>query len=254
MKYINMGNVMMRSVKPILNELIPPFLNRLSKSLYLSFLGLRIDLRNRFSGKIFCIGFNKTGTTSVEYALRTFGYRLGNQAVGEMLLPDWYKEDYNRLIRFCHKYDTFQDIPFSCPGTYRFLDKAFPYAKFILTVRDSRDQWYQSLVKFHIKKFSSDKNRPPNENDLKNAMYRYKGYGLDYLKMVFNYPKVSLYDFDYYTNLYEKHNTDTIDYFKDHPDKLLVLNVSEPDAYQALASFLNIKVSDKSRFPWKNKT
>lgn len=213
-----------------------------------------LGLTNKFSGKIFCVGLNKTGTTSVEQALKEFKYPLGNQPAAEMLLPDWNIRDFSRIIRYCHSYQAFQDIPFSLPETYRFLDEAFPDAKFILTIRDSKEQWFQSLVRFHTKLFSSDKSRPPTREDLENAAYRYKGFGLDVMKAAYNFPNAALYDFESYTNLYERHNRHVVEYFDNRPGKLLILNVSETDAYQKLAAFLNITVSRESRFPWKNKT
>ncbi|MDH4203787.1 MAG: hypothetical protein OEV87_12970 [Phycisphaerae bacterium] len=240
--------------KKILKELTPPALFRLMVKLYLSCSRPRINSSNRFQGKVFCIGFNKTGTTSIGQALIEFGYSLGSQSVAEMLLIDWHRQDFDRLIRFCQTADAFQDIPFSLPGTYRHIDEAFPDAKFILTVRDTEQQWFQSLVRFHTKWFSSDKSRLPDENDLKNALYLYKGSVLDAMRMVFNYPTVALYDEAYYTQLYQQHNQEVTEYFKDKTGKLLKLNLSHPIAYQELAAFLNITVSDKSRFPWKNKT
>lgn len=200
------------------------------------------------------MGFNKTGTTSLGKALSDFKYRVGNQSVGEMLISDWYKQDYDRIIRYCHIADAFQDVPFSLPGTYQFLDAVFPDAKLILTIRDSSTQWFESLVKYHTKLFSSDKKRFPDADDLAKASYRYKGFVLDAMKMVFHYPEVELYDFEYYTKLYEEHNSNVIQYFQGRDGKLLVLNVAAKNAYQELAGFLNITVPDKSRFPWENKT
>ena len=109
-------------------------------------------------------------------------------------------------------------------------------------------------MKFHTKLFSSDVNRPPNETDLANALYRYKGHILNVMEKVYNYPQIALYDFDYYTKIYEDHSSDIESYFAGRPDKLLILNVSESDAYQRLADFLNIQVPPKKKFPWKNKT
>jgi hypothetical protein len=240
--------------KRILKELMPPFLFRWTVSSYHLYRSPRINSANRFSGKVFCIGFNKTGTTSVEQVLRDFRYKIGNYAVASMLLLDWYKKDYDRIIRFCRIAQAFQDIPFSLPGTYYCLDEAFPDAKFILTIRDSEDQWFQSLVKFHTKRFSSDKSRPPDQKDLENTPYPYYGFILDVMKMVYNYPIVKLYDYEYYTTLYNQHNQEVMAYFMDKPDKLLVLNVSQPNAYQNLASFLNVTVPKYVKFPWKNKT
>jgi len=241
-------------LRRIFRELSPPFLYKLVEGFYSTHRYYIINSENKFSEKVFCIGFNKTGTTSVEQALSNFGYCLGNYGIAVMLLFDWYRRDCSRLIRFCQTAQAFQDIPFSLPETYRYLDEAFPDAKFILTIRDSKDLWFQSLVKYHTKRFSSDKSRPPTQEDLGNTGYPYKGFLLDMMKAVYNYPTVTLYDYEYYTTLYERHNSDVIQYFQGRPDKLQVLNLSRPNAYQELASFLNVTISQNAVFPWENKT
>ena len=100
-----------------------------------------VGLRNP---KIFCIGGNKTGTTSIKKVLEDLGYRIGDQRTAELLMEDWGKRDLRRLIRYCHTADAFQDVPFSYVYTFQAMDAAFPGSKFILTLRNSYDQWYQS--------------------------------------------------------------------------------------------------------------
>ena len=95
-------------------------------------------------GKIFCVGRNKTGTTSLEQALRGFNYRLGNQRQGELLLDDWARRDFRRIAQLAASADAFQDTPFSLPFTYQTLDAAFPGSKLILTLRSSPQDWYES--------------------------------------------------------------------------------------------------------------
>ena len=51
--------------------------------------------------KLFCIGFNKTGTTSLAAALFSFGLRVGDQAQAELLLDDWARRDFRRIIAYC---------------------------------------------------------------------------------------------------------------------------------------------------------
>ncbi len=204
--------------------------------------------------KYFCIGFNKTGTTSVEKSLRSFGLSLGDQATSEMLVFDWAKGEFDRILRFCEMADAFQDIPFSLPGTYKHLYKQYPEAKFILTVRDSSEQWFDSLVRFHAKIFSSNKKHIPTEDDLNNSLYRYKGYSLDVIKILYNYPEISLYDKLSYIDKYEQHIVDVLDFFQDKPESLLVINVSEEDAYNKLADFVGVNVDKRMSFPWENRT
>jgi hypothetical protein len=102
-------------------------------------------------GKIFCIGMNKTGTTSLEKFMELHGYACGDQVSGELLLTDFASGNFQSIIDFCQTADFFQDLPFSAPNCYKVLRVNYPDAKYILTVRDSAETWYNSLVRFHEK-------------------------------------------------------------------------------------------------------
>ncbi len=204
--------------------------------------------------KIFCIGQNKTGTTSLEKLLSLFGFKIGNQSVGEILSLDWLiNKEPQRVIKYCHTADVFQDVPFSYPGLYRELDKAFPNSKFILTVRESPDEWFESLVRFHTKVFSSDASRPPNEDDLKNATYCYKGYAFEVLALLYGYPKIALYDESAYKNHYMRDNDEKRTYFRDRPDNFIEINLAVKEDFQRLCKFLSVETTIKD-FPWLNRS
>lgn len=197
--------------------------------------------------KVFCIGFNKTGTTSLKHALRSLKYRIGKQSTAESMLADWAKQDFKNIIRYCRSADVFQDIPFSLPGTYKALDTAFPNSRFILTVRNSSEEWFASLKRYHEKLFNEG--NPIEEKHLADAHYHQKGWMLDCMRLIFDYPNTPLYDKDAYIRIYEQHNQAIIDYFKDRPNDLLILNVGEPDAYNQLRLFLGFAPSNDP-FPW----
>ena len=98
--------------------------------------GYLSQLRDAMAGKpggrkVFCIGRNKTGTTSIEAALQGFGLRMGLQARGEMLKGDWAKRDFARIVALCRTADAFQDVPFSNADTFRAVDAAYPGSRFI---------------------------------------------------------------------------------------------------------------------------
>ncbi len=209
---------------------------------------------NKTYDKIFCVGFNKTGTTSIGEFLKVSGLTLGNQAVAEVLGEDWaiYKRA-ERIIKYCHTADAFQDVPFMYPGLYKVLDKEFPNSKFILTVRDNAEQWYDSLVRFHTKLFSSDKSRTPDEEDKKNALYRYKGYIMDNSKYFWGYPQIPLYDETAYKKMYLEHNQSVREYFQKRPDDFIEVNVANQSDFSTLCKFLNIQ-TNRNQFPWENKT
>ncbi len=202
--------------------------------------------------KIFCIGFGKTGTTTLEKTLKEFNFKLGDQNTGELLVFDWFNKDFSKILELSKTAEAFQDVPFCLPYTYIFLDQYFPKAKFILTERNTSDQWYNSIVKFHSKLWSDGTN-PPSKSDLMNAKYRYKGYAYDSFKLLFNTSDEDLYNKDKLIESYLNHNYIVKEYFRYKPEKLLTINVSKKSDYFRLCDFLNKKPLRDS-FPWENKT
>jgi hypothetical protein len=69
--------------------------------------------RKKFN-KIFCIGYNKTGTTTLETVLRLYGFNLPNQQEQEARLTrQCFSTNYLELSDFVRRFDAFQDLPFS---------------------------------------------------------------------------------------------------------------------------------------------
>lgn len=202
--------------------------------------------------KLFCIGLNKTGTTTLETVLKQFQYKLGNQAKAELLIEDWHRGNFKPIIKFCSTAEAFQDIPFSLPHTYKALDENFKNAKFILTERDSAEQWYTSLTRFHSKLWA-DGERIPTIEDLKKADYRAPGYTYRANRYMYNTPESDPYNKAQMLKFYNAHNQAVKSYFKNRPEKLLTINVSNASDYAKLCLFLNKPVS-ATDFPWKNKT
>jgi hypothetical protein len=131
-------------------------------------------LKNRYNAikvagrlKVFCIGLNKTGTTSVKSAFEELNFIVGNEADAKKLLNPWLKRDFKPIVQYCKTAQAFQDSPFSFPYTYIILDYAFPGSKFILTVRDDAEEWYNSITRFHAKLWGDGK--IPKKSDLLNA-------------------------------------------------------------------------------------
>jgi hypothetical protein len=201
--------------------------------------------------KVFCIGKNKTGTTSLARALTELGFRVGEQALSARLLSDWAKRDFRRLILYCHTAQAFQDVPFSLPFTFQILDLKFPGSRFILSVRDDPEQWYHSLINFYSTVFS--KGNAPTLDDLKAAAYVYPGWAYQAHELINNTPANDPFNKDILIANYSAHNHAVTDYFRHRPEDLLVLNVAEPGAYKKLCQFVGKPEIDKE-FPWENKT
>src|SRR5699024_8992024 len=125
--------------------------------------------------KIFGIGLNKTATTSLKSDVDELVYVVGHQRTAELLMDYCAKRDFSSILCYCKTAQFFQDVLFSKPYIFVVLDHEFPNSKFILTVRDTAEQWYNSLTKFHAKKWGKE-GRIPTKEDLQKAQYIYEGW------------------------------------------------------------------------------
>lgn len=104
---------------------------------------LALELRRlrygRPQAKVFCVGFQKTGTTSLQYALSLLGYRVAG--IMDANVHETPAALHAECLRFLPQFDAFADNPW--PLYFREFDAMFPDAKFILTTRDP-DRWYAS--------------------------------------------------------------------------------------------------------------
>jgi hypothetical protein len=202
--------------------------------------------------KIFCIGRNKTGTTSIQKAFVDLGFRVGDQRTAELLYDKhYYRREFRPFVDYCRSAQVFQDIPFSCPYLYVTLDQAFPGSKFILSVRKDSDQWYSSITRFYSKLWGAD-GELPTADQLRSALYMRPGFAYELMKLYgtndhepFHKPTL--------TSHYERYNAGVKDYFAHRPADLLVIDVGEPGSYQRFIDFLGISSPFKD-FPWENKT
>jgi len=205
-----------------------------------SFCRLIID-KQRVKGKVkyFCIGRNKTGTTSLKRAFEDLGFTVGDQRKAEILYgKHYFKGNFQPIIDYCKTAQVFQDVPFSHPETYKHLDKAYPGSNFILTLRDNPEQWYRSITRFHAKLFGRE-GKVPTAKDLKEAQYVWPGFMYNVVR-VHGTPDEEPYNKEILIAHYQKYNRDVLNYFKDRSDDLLVINVAEKGAYQKFIDFLGV--------------
>jgi len=201
--------------------------------------------------KIFCIGRGKTGTTSLEESLKELGFKVGNQRKGELLIRDYHKNNFQPIIELAKTADAFQDIPFSYPNTYKHLDKAYPNSKFILSIRNSADEWYNSVIRFHSQIFGRGKK--PSVEQLKKSKWVWEGCIYETMQNLYNTPADDPYNKEILINHYISYNQKIIDYFKDRPNDLLVINLKDENSYLDFSKFLN-KKPKRSSFPHLNRS
>lgn len=214
--------------------------------------------------RFFGVGLNKSGTTSLNQAMKKLGFTIGNQYKAERLLPQWINRDFQAIVNFVRDDGSlfFQDVPFSMDFTHITLDTAFPGSKFILTERSGSDVWFESLRNFHGKHFNGTKLNETIWNsatvsDLKRSDYNYKGFIYDRIKAGYylsdNDEERLLHNKKHFIGIYERHNLAIKQYFHHRPHDLLVLNVEEDDAMEKLCNFVG-KPCPGKRFPHRNPT
>ena len=175
--------------------------------------------------KVFCIGFQKTGTTSMEAALGELGYKV-TSIFGKALPLDELRRSYAaRGLEIAEEYDAVQDMPW--PLLYRELDQAFPGSKFILTWRES-DRWLKSICSH----FGSNP-----------AVLQQLTYGEDAPYPVGHEA--------HYVKVYETHNAEVRRYFAERKEDFLEMNLSKGDGWNVLCPFLGEPMPD-SPFPRTN--
>lgn len=186
--------------------------------------------------KIFCIGSNKTGTTSLTECLKILGYSVCPENIffkKTKYFEDVQKGNYNSVLEFVKKYDDFEDRPWNHTDFYRILDSEFPDSKFILTVRNEKN-WINSYKRWS------------NKINLQNQPF-YKiisqiCYGVD--------------DFLSHENLMVKkfveRNQEIKKYFL-NTDKLLVIDIEEEPNWKSICYFLNKEIPNIN-FPHLNRT
>ena len=193
----------------------------------------------KFKGKIFCLGTQKTGTTTMKSILvDTFGYKCSHNPLITCddtrldpymndILPSAVATDdiswvihskpfYNDFIQSVMSSNVFADSPWY--HLYPFYDQLIPsnHSKFILTVRDSTRDVLNSRLKMLIRNLIKKRNLDDNLQ-------------LDYTNAS-QYLHLRLYDF-WMLNArnYELHNQHVIEYFtkRGRLNDLLVINLVE---------------------------
>ena len=172
--------------------------------------------------KVFCIGFHKTGTTSLAQALTHLGLKVtGPNGVKD---PNIAVNALPLALELVPKFDAFQDNPW--PILYKELYQEFPDAKFILTYRDP-----EAWIKSQIRHFG-EKSTPMRE-----WIYGVgcpAGNEAVYLKR------------------YRDHYHEVAEFFKKRRKPLLVMNLEKGDAWEKLCPHLGLPIPDQP-FPHANK-
>jgi len=174
--------------------------------------------------KVFGIGFQKTGTSSLGLAFEELGYRTASYWQFRDFANDagvTREKLWTRMREVMGaSFDAGKDTPF--PIFYRELDVEYPGSKFILVIRET-EKWFQSAL--------DDFGSHPNEIH----------------RLIYGVPAPAGRR-DVWVARYERHNREVQEYFAGRPADLLTLHLDEGEVgWAPICRFLNAETPDK---PW----
>jgi hypothetical protein len=185
--------------------------------------------------KVFGIGLSCTGTKSLTTALNMLTINVIHYPNDETTQQELMDGNYEFSI--LNYWDGITDI--TVAPYYAQLDKIYPDSKFILTVRD-KESWLKSLeAHWGIKKVFDDapiqESRMQVRRLLWNTIYGSYHFNADRLSYV-----------------YDLHYKNVLDYFKERPESLLILDICQGEGWEKLCPFFDLPIHDKP-FPGTTK-
>lgn len=170
--------------------------------------------------KLFGIGLNKTGTSTLGVCFEQLGFRLMSSRSD--IMAKYLRGDKDALFTLCDAYDAFEDWPY--PLAYKDLYERYgDEAKFILTLRKSPETWLRSLKKHSLRSH-------PRRNSQMLAYGHSYPHGLE----------------EQFLELYRQHTRDVVEFFaaKNATHQLKIINWEDGDGWIELCSFLEMPVPD----------
>lgn len=176
--------------------------------------------------KVFGIGLNKTGTSSLKTCMKLWGF--AHMSYDLDAFNAYRNEDWAYLKSVCDSHDSFENWPWAL--MYEKVHDWYPDAKFILTVRKDADTWFTSLSR-HGKRI---------------------GPLVDYELYIYGYA-IPDENRQAHIDFYHAHNKRVEEFFADKPGKLIRVCWEQGNGWPELSSFLNQPLP-QSEFPHSNKT
>lgn len=160
--------------------------------------------------KFFGLGYPRTGTTSLARAMGILGYKWIDGASGA----------YEEIKKTDYAGDSI------IPILFMDLDKKWPNSKFIYLIRDV-NSWLNSCERHFHKKY------PTNSKNMTSR------------RIMFGNPYFSR---EHFKKVYERHDKIVREYFKDRPNDLLIMKIS--DGWEKLCPFVEKPIPNQP-FPYK---
>lgn len=210
--------------------------------------------------KIFCLGLNKTATTSIAHDLDNLGvisYPRLNESKYNGFLLNLFNDNIGTFIDFVEnsEFMFFNDVPISITEIGKKLIRYTPNSKFILSVRSKPELWVNSVKKFFKDNIKNNELNPyVVSNPIIHFEKRFTNYG--YLAGLFESWDLNRFDGSLDEKLYKYylyHNKEIRKQLIKYNCEWIEIDVTKEGELKRLTDFLGI-YNTKENFSHLNKT
>lgn len=175
--------------------------------------------------RVFGIGMHKTATTSLHAAFEILGLDSAHWKSVQWARNIWEEMKNQGNSPTLERHYAVSDLPL--PLLFRELDAAYPGSKFILTTRDE-GRWIQSVRKHWSR-----------ANDFRDTWRKADAFAQEIHAALYGQAH---FDAKLFTARYRRHNAEVLEYFKDRPNDLLVMDMDDQAGWLELCGFLKLPI------------
>lgn len=197
--------------------------------------------------KIFNIGLPRTGTTSLNQALNALGFKSIHN-------PKYFRK-HAMEGRYHFENNDWRALTNFGEHFYPQLDQAYPNSKFILTVRDEMD-WLKSWER-QIGDSTGDEipTRWAWTRPLRLWERKIRRIFAHDTRITHMHARIDIFGtYKFHAErclyVYRLHRKNVLEYFKERPHDLLVIDICGGDGWEKLCPFLDVDIPGVP-FPWK---
>jgi hypothetical protein len=183
------------------------------------------EKKSFLDSKIIILSFQRNATQSMHSFLKSCGlegiHHINSRKQSYCFEGYSLKKIQEEIQQYEPEFKHFSDAPYFL--MYEYFDKKYPNSKFILVTRDKYD-WLKSFKELLLKEIVAD--------PVSFACYQ------EYMENITPYNIVNSTD-DELLKMYEKHNNDVVEYFKDK-NNLFIIDINDLQKKEKISNFLNI--------------
>ncbi|MFD0980286.1 sulfotransferase family protein [Tropicimonas aquimaris] len=188
--------------------------------------------------KVFGVGLGRTGTASLQLALKQLGYKTAHFLPYRDLLNEYDRGTRSFMgsgtFAFIDRYDAISNgtgLPFQA------LERRYTDSRFILTLRDP-DRWLASQQRYRAALAKRDMQRGDNSEGASRFINE-------------NIYGAATFEASAWIQAFEEHKSAVLKHFRESPEKLLTFDVAAGDSWGQLCSFLGHQTVE-GEFPHSN--